>query len=169
MSIIIEHQSGRSLAEVRRISVYGLPGVGSYVLGIKLHLSVNKSETNSHLSNLSIRVSWDGEQRRMIGFGVPSMGQSIRLTQYNAEEKISFDLLLSPTQIEAIEALRNGGDISLSISLAGNISIDGKSQDGNNSTIPSNLEALLFESVTSHPLPRSPESSRKMAFGSPSR
>jgi hypothetical protein len=127
MSISIEQPSGHRLAEVRRIRVHGLPGVGGYTLVINLQLSVTAPATDSYLSNLSIRVDWGDNQQRMIGTGVPDQAQPIRLTQYSNEATISFRLLLSPTQIEAIEALRNGGDINLSIWLRGNVFRDSNS------------------------------------------
>jgi len=130
VGISIEQPSGHRLAEARRIGVHGLPGVGGYTLVINLHLSVTTPATDSHLSNLSIRVDWGDNQQRMIGTGTPEQAQPIRLSQYSNELTIGFRLLLSPTQIEAVEALRNGGDISLSIWLLGNVF-----QDGGSSTI----------------------------------
>ena len=112
MSISIEQPSGHRLAEARRISVHGLPGVGGYTLVINLHLSVTASTTDTYLSNLSIRVDWGDNQQRMIGTGVPDQAQPIRLSQYSNEATIGFRLLLSQNQIEAIEALHNGGDIA---------------------------------------------------------
>jgi len=130
MSISIELPNNRRLAEVKRISVGGSPGVGCYTLVINLHLSVMAHETDSDLSNLSIRVRWGDNQNRMIGIGVPNEAQPIRLTKYGGEKTICFYLLLSPTQIEGIEALRKGGDVRLSIWLIGNVS-----HNGNSSTI----------------------------------
>ena len=85
MSISIEQSSGHRLAEARRISVHGLPGVGSYTLVINLHLSVTAPATDTYLSNLSIRVDWGDNQQRMIGTGVPDQAQPIRLSQYSNE------------------------------------------------------------------------------------
>ena len=130
MSISIEQPSGHRLAEARRISVHGLPGVGGNTLVIDLHLSLMAPITETGLSNLSIRVDWGDNQQRMIGTGIPDQAQPIRLTQYTNEATISFRLLLSPTQIEAIETLRNGGDLNFSIWLLGNVF-----QDGNSSNI----------------------------------
>jgi len=61
--------------------------------------------------------------------GVPDQAQPIRLSQYSNEATIGFRLLLSQNQIEAIEALRNGGDISLSIWFLGNVFRDGNSSN----------------------------------------
>jgi len=80
MSISIETPSGHRLAEARRISVHGLPGVGGYTLVINLHLSVMAPTTETLLSNRSIRVDWGDNQQRMIGIGVPNQAQPIRLT-----------------------------------------------------------------------------------------
>ncbi len=85
MGISIEQPSGHRLAEARRISVHGLPGVGGYTLVINLHLSVTASTTDTYLSNLSIRVDWGDNQQRMIGTGVPDQAQPIRLSQYSNE------------------------------------------------------------------------------------
>ena len=128
MSIGIELPDGFRLAEVKRISVYGLPGVGCYTLVINLYLSVIAPATDSDLSNLSIRVEWGDNQKRMIGTGVPEQAQPIPLSQHDTT--IGFRLLLSQNQIEAIEALRKGGDVRLSIWLIGNVS-----HNGNSSTI----------------------------------
>ncbi len=127
MSISIELSNGCRLAEVKRISVHGLPGVGCYTLVINLHLSVMAPATDSDLSNLSIRVEWGDNQQRMIGTVVPDQAQPIPLSQHCTTTTIGFRLLLSQNQIEAIEALRNGGDILLSIWLIGNVSHDGNS------------------------------------------
>ena len=127
MSISIEQPSGHRLAEVRGISVHGLPGVGGYTLVVNLHLSVTAPPTDTYLGNLSIRVDWGDNHQRMIGTGVPDQAQPICLSQYSNEATIGFRLLLSSNQIEAIEALRNGGDVSLSIWLLGNVLQDDKS------------------------------------------
>ena len=83
MSISIELSNGCHLAEVKRISVHGLPGVGCYTLVINLYLSVIAPATDSDLSNLSIRVEWGDNQQRMIGTGVPDQAQPIPLTRRN--------------------------------------------------------------------------------------
>ena len=85
MSISIETPSGHRLAEARRISVHGLPGVGGYTLVINLHLSVMAPTTETLLSNRSIRVDWGDNQQRMIGIGVPNQAQPIRLTPYSSK------------------------------------------------------------------------------------
>ena len=130
MSISIETPSGHRLAEARRVSVHGLLGVGGYTLVINLHLSVMAPTTETWLSNLSIRVDWGDNQQRMIGTGIRDQAQPVRLSQYNNEATMGFRLLLSPTQIEAIEALRNGGNLNFSIWFLGNVF-----QDSNSSNI----------------------------------
>lgn len=130
MSINIETTSGYRLAEARRITAHGLPGVGGYTLIINMQFSVTAPQSEALLHNLNIRVDWGDNQQRMIGRGIPDQAQPIRLNQYDSEKLIGFRLLLSPNQIEAIETLRNGGDASLSIWLFGNVY-----QDGANTTI----------------------------------
>lgn len=127
MGISIEQPCGHRLAEARRISVHGLPGVGGYTFVINLHFSVTAPTTDTYLTNLSIRVDWGDNQQRMIGTGIPDQAQPVRLSQYSNDATMGFRLLLSPSQIEAIEALRNGGDVSLSIWLLGNVFQDGGS------------------------------------------
>ena len=110
--------------------MHGLPGVGGYTLVINLHLSVMAPTTETWLSNLSIRVDWGDNQQRMIGTGIPDQAQPVRLSQYNNEATMGFRLLQSPTQIEAIGVLRNGGNLNFLIWLLGNVF-----QDSNSSNI----------------------------------
>lgn len=121
MPISIVLPNNQRLAEARRITAHGLPGVGGYSLVINVHLSVTAPQAEAFLHNLNIRVDWGDTQQRMIGTGIPDQSQPVRITQYDSEKSIGFRLLLSPSQIEAIEALRNGGDVSLSIWLFGNV------------------------------------------------
>ena len=121
MSISIDNSRGHRIAEVKRISVHGLPGVGGYTLAINLHLMVTASVTEVFLNNLSIRIELADGSQRLLGIAIPDQAQPISISQYDNEKIVTFRLLLSPNQIEAIEALRNGSDIDLSISLLGNI------------------------------------------------
>lgn len=125
MSISIEHPNGRRLAEARRIGVHGLPGVGGYTLVVNLHLSVFPPGSDTYLRDLAVRVDWGDNQQRMIGTGAPDQAQPVRISKYDNEKLLCFRMLLSPSQIEAIEALRNGGDINLSIWISGSVFQDG--------------------------------------------
>jgi len=121
MSISINSPDGRSLAETRRIDVHGLPGIGGYTLVINFPFSITAPLTDTYLHNLSIRVDWGDGCQRMIGTAIPEQSQPVRITTGCNQLTIGFRLLLSPSQIEAIEALRNGGDINFSIWFLSNV------------------------------------------------
>lgn len=147
MSIGIEQPSGYRLAELKRISLHGLPGIGGYTLVVNLHLTVTAHDTDICLSNLSLRVDWGDNKQRMLGAGIPDQAQPLRITQYDNEKIIGFRLPLTPYQIEGIESLRNGGDVKLSLWLLGNVVQDGASstiQQQGTYTIPQQewVEAL---------------------------
>jgi hypothetical protein len=127
MSISIESPSGHRLAEIKRMSVHGLPGVGGYTLAINLHFIVAAPVSETFLDNLSIRIDWGDNKQRMLGNSIPEQAQPISIKQYDNEKTVTFRLLLLPSQIEAIEALRNAGDVHLSIWLIGRVVNEGKS------------------------------------------
>lgn len=115
MSINITYSNGYTLADVRSVSLHGLPGIGGYTLSIILDLSIHPPKTDVWLNNISIRIDWGDKSQRMIGNATPEESQPIRISQYDKDKTISFKLLLMPNQIEAIESLRNGGDFSVTI------------------------------------------------------
>lgn len=119
-SLHLKYPSGHTLAECRDIKLAGLPGVGGYTLSISLEFSVNHSEVETLLKYVNLRLEWGDNTQRLIGLTLPEGQQPIIVPNYNSMT-IYFRLLLSPTQIEAIETMREGGDFSVNIWLNGQV------------------------------------------------
>ncbi|EAR21577.1 hypothetical protein [Nitrococcus mobilis] len=129
MTISIVTSNCQILADVYQIQVNGLPGLGGYTLIINLHCTVRSLETQTFLRHLVIRVDWGGEEQRRIGFAIPEQAQPIQISS-SGQQTLEFRLALTPQQLEAIEARRNGGDFRLRIWLTGEVT-----QGGNIATI----------------------------------
>lgn len=110
----------RILADISRIHVSGLPGLGSHTLLINLHCMARPLETEIFLRHLTLRVEWGGEEQRRIGFAVPEQAQPVRMSS-SGQQGLDFQFVLTPNQLEAIEARRNGGDFRLKIWLTGEV------------------------------------------------
>lgn len=111
----------RVLADISRIHVSGLPGLGSHTLLINLHCMARSLETEIFLRHLTLRVEWGGKEQRRIGFAVPEQAQPVRMSS-SGQQSLDFRLTLMPQQLEAIETRRNGGDFRLTIWLTGEVS-----------------------------------------------
>lgn len=125
MTINIESPDRYRLAETKRIEVHGLPGLGTCTLVLRLELSIVPPKTDTYLENLWIRVEWSDNRQRMLGTAVPDQPQPIRISPHHNEMNLDFRVLLSFGQIEAIEALRNGGDFRLAVWLFAQVRQDG--------------------------------------------
>ena len=120
MSIAIQGPSGR-LAELQRLEVSGLPGLGSYTLVLILNLVVMPPKSETWIRNVTIRVDWGDNTQRMIGVASPEEGPLIRISEFTNHKQLFFRLILTPAQLEAIEARRNGGEFKLTIWITGEV------------------------------------------------
>jgi hypothetical protein len=118
MTINIESPDRYRLAETKRIEVHGLPGLGTCTLVLRLDLGIVPPKTDTYLENLWIRVEWCDNRQRMLGTAMPDESHSIRISPHHNELNLNFRIPLSFGQIEAIEALRNGGDFRLVVWLS---------------------------------------------------
>lgn len=115
------------LAEVTAVHVSGLKAIGSFVLVCRLEMSIGKVSTETRLRDLSIRLELAGrEVSGLIGYGVSDGRPEIRWFDHSSHEQVIFLIQLSPYQVEAIESIRRGGDIQLSVWLYGEVQQDDK-------------------------------------------
>lgn len=129
MSITIECPNRFILAELRRIEVHGLPGLGACTAVFRLTFSVHPPKVETFLENLWIRGEWGDNRQRMLGTAIPDEGQPVRISPHCNELGLNFRIPLSFSQIEAIEALRNGGDFRLALWLSAHVRQDTKASD----------------------------------------
>ena len=115
MSMSIQCPNRYTLAELKRVEVNGLPGLGACTLVLRLNFSVHLPKTETSLENLWIRIEWGDNRQRMLGTAMPDQGQTFRISQHHNDLSLNFRIPLSFSQIEAIEALRNGGDFRLAL------------------------------------------------------
>ena len=118
MSISIQCPNRFILAELKRIEVYGLPGLGTCTAVLRLNFSVRPPEVEAFLEDLWVRVEWGDNHQRMLGTAMPDESQPIRISPHHNELALHFRIPLSFSQIEAIEARRNGGDFKLVLLLS---------------------------------------------------
>lgn len=115
MSISLDAPNDRRAAELRDIQISGLPGIGCYTLVLILHFTATLPKAEVLFRNVSIRLEWGDNLQRMIASGIPDDSPPVRVAQHSTDIQICFRLPLSPSQVEAIESRRNGGDFKLSL------------------------------------------------------
>ncbi|MBI1424283.1 MAG: hypothetical protein GC149_12505 [Gammaproteobacteria bacterium] len=148
MSFSISDSNGYHLAEVSNISVSGLPGMGSYTLCLNLDFSIHPPKSDIYIQDLTIRLDGGDNHQRMIGISLPETGQKIKIASGINRLHLSFRMPIMPSQMEAIESYRNGGDLKLKIWMTGEVIQGDKSshlQQTSDFTIPQQqwVEALF--------------------------
>ncbi len=128
MSISLDAPNDHRVAELRDIQISGLPGIGCYTLVLNLHFTATHPKAEVLIRNISIRLDWGDNYQRMIASATPDNSPPVRITQYSTDIQICFRLPLSPSQVEAIESRRNGGDLKLSIWFVAESAQDGASR-----------------------------------------
>ena len=120
--ISITDSQGYRLAEVRTIHVSGLPAIGGYVLVCRLDVSIGKVNAETLIRDLSIRLELAGREiNGLIGYGISDGRPEVRWFDHSSHEQMIFLIQLSPYQVEAVEKIRNGGDIQFSVWLYGEV------------------------------------------------
>jgi hypothetical protein len=126
MYLTIKDTQGYTLAECKEMVVNGLPGLGSYTCCLHLEFNVNHLKTDTFLQNVNLRIDWDDDAQRMIGFAIPEGSQKIRISTSN-QHHMYFRFVLSRSQLESIESLRAGGNFSFRLWLNGEVVQDTQS------------------------------------------
>ncbi|MCU7871763.1 MAG: hypothetical protein KZQ91_03360 [Candidatus Thiodiazotropha sp. (ex Lucinoma borealis)] len=120
MYLTIKDTQGYALAECKGMVINGLPGLGSYTCCLHLEFNVNHLKTETFLRHVYLRIDWDDDAQRMIGFALPEGSQPIRISTSN-QHHMNFRFVLSHSQLETIESLRAGGNFNFRLWLNGEV------------------------------------------------
>lgn len=121
MTLSISDLNGNRFAEVKGVSVHGLPGCGCYILYLSLSISVTPLDSDVELSQLSCRIE-NGETNVKIANGEIENRPIVTWHKYSNDEQIGFLFYLSTSQVAAIEEARNSSDLKIGVWLSGEIS-----------------------------------------------
>ena len=119
MSLVV---GSRQIADCRLQTVSLQPMVGGYEMIFALHLSVSSGEDElprATIDGARIAVTPTHGSPQPLGFARPEQPTNIICKPHASTERPSLHLYLQPTQIAALETLRDKGDLTFDLSLSG--------------------------------------------------
>lgn len=120
MALSISDLNGNRFAEIKSVSVSGLPGCGNYILYLRLSASIETLEDEVILSQLACRIEV-GESNLRCANGAFEGHPAINWHQNTNDYQFGFLFYLSGAQMSAIESIRNSCDLDLGVWLSGEI------------------------------------------------
>ena len=118
MSLRFGHNP-RPLGEVQNIRINGLACLGKYCiyLGFETHRSTVEKGQKATLEQLSCHIEIPGQG--ILAFGEKTDTPIVEWNEHYTTPHFGFKFILSSSQIEAIEKIREAGDLKIDIWLAG--------------------------------------------------
>lgn len=114
--------NGNGIADIELASVSGRTGVGLSILCFSIHLRVLATAPEGvTLRNFQLKVfvhSGDGRAPQFMGFAQPELPLELVTTAHQDSVRFLCELPLPEGQLFALEKLRNGGDLVLTLRFA---------------------------------------------------
>lgn len=114
----------RIIAEVKFGQIFGRTVVGGHGFRLSIEFDVKNWSEDQDYPRVCFTpspVSLANSNTTLLGFAVPEAVSPFRCSEYANSAALLFDLILSKSAISGIETIRDGGDITFKIQLAGTV------------------------------------------------
>ena len=111
---------GTIVVEFRPSGIHGAPMIGAYLMRYFLNYKMPAWEKSYRFSNARAKISVENGSR-LLGYATPEVPFVLTSRPHHQEATVSFELVLNAHQLEALERVRLGGELTFVIDIYGEI------------------------------------------------
>ena len=121
---------GTVVVDFKAGSVHGLPMLGAYLLRFFVNYSMPPWNKTYRFSNMRARISL-ANGLQILGFAYPEVPMVLTSHSHHQDATVSFDIALTANQLEALERIRLGKELTFVLDIQGEVTYNSERDSRN--------------------------------------